>query len=395
LLLQIILSALSGNKIIFKKTCEVHPGRFYFLNQGGKMAGDNTTQAVAFLNDLVDKNKTPGVQYTVTSKGVVLFEHNTGMAEFETNKRISHKSFFNACSVTKTFTSLGIMQLAEKEKIQLSDNAARYMNDYPFSKQITIQQLLSHTSGLSNPIPLRWAHLQEEESTFNYDEFVNDVLRSHAKLISEPGEKFSYSNLNYLMLGKIIQKVSGMNFCDYILQNIIAKINRNDLPLQFLLTDETNYARGYQKRFSFINGILGFLLDRKKFTERSSNNKWVKFKKYYVSGRAYGGLIANAYSLTAFIEALFTHNSPLLSEPYKKILFTKQNTNNGKAIEMTLGWFIGKLKNIDYFTHAGGGGGYYCEMRMYPEKNLTTAIMFNRSGISDERFLDKIDHFFF
>ena len=61
---------------------------------------------------------------------------------------------------------------------------------------------------------------------------------------------------------------------------------------------------------------------------------------------------------------------------------------------MTLGWFTGKLNEVNYFTSAGAGGGYYCEMRIYPEKNLITAIMFNRSGIGDERFLDKIDQLF-
>jgi hypothetical protein len=58
----------------------------------------------------------------------------------------------------------------------------------------------------------------------------------------------------------------------------------------------------------------------------------------------------------------------LLSNEYKSILLTKQRTFNGKEIEMTLGWFTGRLKDINYFTHAGGGGGYYCEMRIYPQK---------------------------
>ncbi len=68
---------------------------------------------------------------------------------------------------------------------------------------------------------------------------------------------------------------------------------------------------------------------------------------------------------------------------------------SGREVEMTLGWFTGKLNGFDYFAHAGAGGGYYCEMRMYPTRNLATAIMFNRSGIRDERFLDQTDQFCF
>ncbi|HTQ66470.1 MAG TPA: serine hydrolase domain-containing protein [Puia sp.] len=358
------------------------------------MSADNKILAAEFLDDLIKNYKTPGIQYVALQNDSVLFNHQAGLAEFESNLPVTEKTFFNACSVTKTFTSLSIMQLAEKEKIKLSDKAFIYLDQYSFLKEITVQQLLSHMSGLPNPIPLRWAHLQEEENSFNSDGFIDQVLKANSKLKYQPGEKFSYSNLNYLPLGKIIEKVSGMNYRDYVKKNIIQKINRSDLPVDYLVNDFTNYARGYQKKFTITNAILGFFLDRKKFMEPSSNPKWIRFKKYYVSGRAYGGLIANAYSLTAFIQTLFKPDSVLISDKYKKILLTKQHTNSGKQVEMTLGWFTGNLNGIDYFTHAGAGGGYYCEMRSYPEKKFISAIMFNRSGMSDERFLDKVDSFF-
>jgi len=358
------------------------------------MGNVSENKAKFFLENLTTKNKTPGLQYLVLKNGEPWFEYAKGVADFETGTPITAKTFFNACSVTKTFTSLAIMQLVEKEKIKLSGYAAEWMNNYPFSKQITIQQFLSHTSGLSNPIPLRWAHLHSEEINFNSNEFIQSVLSKHSNLKHQPGEKFAYSNLNYLLLGKIIENVSGMEYRDYIYQNIIKKINHEEFPMSFLITDYSDYARGYQKKITMLNAMLGFFLDRKKFTERSFNNKWIRFKKYYVSGRAYGGLIANAYSLSAFISALFKPNSVLLSNEYKSILLTKQRTFNGKEIEMTLGWFTGRLKDINYFTHAGGGGGYYCEMRIYPQKNMITAIMFNRTGVRDERFLDKVDWIF-
>ena len=135
-------------------------------------------------------------------------------------------------------------------------------------------------------------------------------------------------------------------------------------------------------------------MDRKKFTTRSNHPAWIKFNRYYVNGRAYGGIIANAYSLTKFIYELSKPHSVLLSDAWKDILFAKQKTNNGNEIEMTLGWFTGKLNEIHYLGHAGAGGGYYCEMRVYPDNNMATAIMFNRSGIRDERFLDELDRHF-
>jgi len=204
----------------------------------------------------------------------------------------------------------------------------------------------------------------------------------------------SYSNLNYLPLGQIISKVSGLPYRDYIRQHIISRLGLQGEQMDFLVPDDTYYARGYQKRFSWVNAVLGFMIDKKKFTIKSSNTAWIKFNKYYVSGRSYGGLIANAYSLTKFMQTLFAANSVLLSAEWKKKLFTKQKTNAGKEVDMTLGWFTGKLNGVDYFAHAGAGGGYYCEMRSYPALNMSTAIMFNRSGIRDERFLDQPDRYF-
>jgi D-alanyl-D-alanine carboxypeptidase len=355
---------------------------------------ENYPQVTASLKKLVETGKTPGLQYIVLKDRITLYHQNLGVAEFESNRAIDKNSFFNACSVTKTFTSLAIMQLAEAGKIKLTDSASIYLDGLPFHKEIKIYHLLSHTSGLSNPIPLRWVHLQSEENEFDSNEFIRNVLRKHSRLKSEPGEKFIYSNLNYLPLGQIIEKVSGLSYYDYIRKNIIAVIGLEGRPMDFIVPDEIHYARGYQKKLSLINLILGFLIDRKKFTTRSGNRAWIKFNKYYVNGRAYGGLIANAYSLTKFIYELSRPHSVLLSDTWKEVLFTKQKTNNGNEIEMTLGWFTGKLNEVHYFAHAGAGGGYYCEMRFYPDNNMTTAIMFNRSGMRDEGFLDELDRHF-
>jgi len=354
----------------------------------------DNNELTAFLLKQVSLGKTPGVQYQVVKDDETLYCQNLGMAEFETNRPIMENSFFNACSVTKTFTSLAIMQLAEAGKIKLNDSASGYLDDLPFHRDIKISELLSHTSGLPNPIPLRWAHLQEEESEFDYTAFVHELLKKHPGLKFRPGEKFSYSNLNYLPLGQIIEKVSGLPYRDYIRQNIFERIGLRGQPLDFLVHDDSGYARGYQKRFTAMNLILGFFIDRKKFISASSNPGWVKFNKYYVSGRAYGGLIANAYALTKFLRELFRPGSPLLAEEWKEVLFEKQITHGGKEVQMTLGWFTGSLSGVDYFAHAGAGGGYYCEMRMYPLKKMATAIMFNRTGIRDERFLDKTDRYF-
>ena len=73
------------------------------------------------------------------------------------------------------------------------------------------------------------------------------------------------------------------------------------------------------------------------------------------------------------------------------MLFDENVTNSNKSTGMCLSWFRGHLNGQEYFAHAGGGGGYYCEIRIYPKLGRGSVIMFNRSGMKDERFLDKLD----
>jgi len=223
----------------------------------------NDQQLDLFLQKQVDSGKTPGLQYLALRNEEIICQRNAGVSEFETGQPIDEFTSFNACSVTKTFTSLGILQLAAAGRIKLSDFASSYLDNLPFKSEIKISHLLSHTSGLLNPIPLRWAHLQEEEAEFDSDAFIRDVLQQHAGLKYQPGEKFSYSNLNYLPLGQIIEKVSGMPYRDYIRTHITSRMDLDGKPLDFLVKDDSHHAKGYQKRFTLVNAILGFLIDKK------------------------------------------------------------------------------------------------------------------------------------
>ena len=81
-------------------------------------------------------------------------------------------------------------------------------------------------------------------------------------------------------------------------------------------------------------------------------------------------------------------------EHIKEMLFVENRTNNNKSTGMCLSWFSGHLEGEAYYSHAGGGGGYYCEIRIYRTLGIGSVIMFNRTGMTDKRFLDKTDTYF-
>jgi len=209
-----------------------------------------------------------------------------------------------------------------------------------------------------------------------------------------PNTRFAYSNLGYLLLGQLIEQVTGMKYEDYIRDHILRPLEVDPSELDFEISDPNLHARGYHKNISLMNWIMGIFIDRKKFRD-TPEGKWQAFKPYYLNGASYGGLIGRPLAFMSYIQELLKTDCRLLSNRYRQMLFTENMTADQKSTGMCLAWFTGSLNGRTYFTHAGGGGGYYCELRLYPDAGTGSVLMCNRSGMKDERFLDKLDIYYF
>lgn len=344
-----------------------------------------------FLKDQVDHHQTPSIQYAFFDTGKVIYELHYGFKNLKSKEPVEASTHFHLFSITKTFTALAVLQLAEAGKIVLNKPASAYLPGFPYPNTITVEQLLSHTAGIPNPLPLKWIHLAEEHPGFKRDPFFAEVFKAHPKLDFEPGTKFKYSNLGYVLLGQLVEAVSGQPFEDYVKEHIVDQGGIDPSGLSFHL-NPSSHAVGYHKWWSLSNALFGFLIDKAKFMG-GREGKWKPFNLFYNNGTAYGGLFGSASGLIQYAQNLLKPNSVLLNDQYKEILFTERAVRN-KPTGMSLSWFTGNLKGNKYFAHAGGGGGYYCELRVYPELGVGSVLLYNRSGMRDERILDRADHFF-
>lgn len=342
----------------------------------------------------VKAGKTPSVQYYLFTKDAILEEYRYGSADVAKKIPITADHSYNAYSVTKTFTALAILQLAERKILNLCDCVVDHLPDFPYGHAVTIRHLLNHTAGIPNPIPLSWIHLSSEHRSFNAAAFFKSITEKNKKPKAKPGERFAYSNLGYIFLGQIIEKVTGKRYEEYINEFIIDKLPKDGSDLGFETTVIGKQARGYHKRFSFTNLILGLFIDKRKYMDKAVGN-WKPFKSFYVNGAPYGGLIGKPSAFVKYIQALLKCDCQLISSQYNKLLFREYKLNNGRKTGMCISWFKGELNGRTYFAHAGGGGGYYCEIRIYPEHNIGSVVFFNRTGMTDERFLDKTDALYF
>jgi len=344
----------------------------------------------SILDNEISKGRTPSVQYLFFNVNTVLYEYSAGYSDLKKRIKVDPDTTFNALSITKTFTAIAILQLVEKNLVSLEQSVKHYLPSSEIPEKVSVKHLMNHTSGLKNPLPLSWIHLSSDHNSFKRDEFFNPILEKNKKLKSEPGSVFKYSNLGYIYLARIIEAVSQMSYEEYVSENIHDRLKPGSDVLDFIIPDEISHATGYHSNRSMSMLLLNFMIDKSEYMEKSVG-KWKPFRYYYVNGTPYGGLIANSHGLVKYGQELLKENSNLISESSKKLLFSENVDEKGRKTGMCLAWFTGKLGKYQYVSHAGGGGGYYCELRLYPELKSGSFIVFNRSGFRDERYLSKTD----
>jgi CubicO group peptidase (beta-lactamase class C family) len=349
--------------------------------------------AAAVLDREIKKQRTPSVQYVFFSDVELIYKYQNGWADITRSLRVDDNTTFNAYSLTKTVTALAILQLAANGKLQLDDPVHQHLPSLNIAENITIRHLLTHTSGIGNPMPLRWTHLSEEHKDYDYDAFFTNIIKSNDLLHAKPGAKFRYSNIGYMILGKLVEKLSGLSYTQYVTQNIIHNLGLNSDQLGFTIPHKILHATGYHPKYSISNLLLGFLIDRNKMMLHSMG-RWSSFKPHYVNGVAYGGLIGTVNGFVTFAQQLLKKETDLLANEYRQLYFAEAALGNGSKTGMALSWFTGTLSDNRYLMHAGGGGGYYCELRLYPHIRRGSFIVFNRTGFTNERFADKVDKFF-
>lgn len=168
------------------------------------MSGAEATRT--YLDGLVRDSKIPGIQYLVVVPEGIAFEYAGGWADLAGRRQLNAGTTMMAYSMSKTITAAAVLLLVEAQKVELDDPIDVYLESQPYGSDVTVRQLLSHTSGIPNPIPLRWVHPATLHEAFDERAALARVLREHPKLSFPPGTKYKYSNIGYWLLGRIYEQ---------------------------------------------------------------------------------------------------------------------------------------------------------------------------------------------
>jgi len=339
-----------------KKTALVIFSLVVFLFPYVIKADDLTQKIDKLVNDYTALGTFSGT-VLVAKDGNVIYEKASGMEDREANKPLTMSSRFNIGSMGKTFTAVAIMQYVEQGKLSLDSKLSEMLPEYAFANadKITLAQILSHTAGLSNYM----THPDFDKRTKEYttiDQFL--TLALEVPPVGAPGEKFAYSNTGFVVLGKIIEKLSGKNYFDYIKEKIWQPLEMNNTTVYSVNTRAENKAAGY---------------------DLLPNGEKIYQGAFDIPALSDGGAFSNVYDLLKYANAL--KGNTLLKDETKKEMFTKR-ANFGPITGYGYGFMIYTDKGENVAGHGGDCPGYSSDLNMMFDKGYTIIILSNYQGLS-------------
>lgn len=196
----------------------------------------------------------------VAKKGQIIFEDYHGFFNLKKKDSLTSHSSFHLASVSKTFTAMAILKLAELGKLSINDDVKKYFPDFPYDN-VTIQLLLNHRSGLPNYVHFMESLGWDRKQVCSNEDVLSYLIKFKPPITSRPDTHFAYCNTNYALLGLIIEKASGESYADFLQQQFFTPLQMTDTYVYSLKDSATAMPsydwRGRQEAFTFLDCGIG------------------------------------------------------------------------------------------------------------------------------------------
>ena len=316
------------------------------------MAYANLTEISTQLDEYLSahaKNKDFSGSVIVANQDKVIFSNSYGLSDYENDVSNTINTKFRLGSLSKPFTSLAIMILQERGRLNIEDPISQYIPDYPRGKQIKIRHLLTHTSGIPN-----YTAFYDHKFFMKHRRSPHEIIETFKDkdLLFDPGSRFEYSNSGYVLLGYIIERVAGKSYAEYIRESIFDPLNMQDSD--------------YDRSFALVKGrARGYIQAGTDF----ENADFVDMSVPYSAG----GLYSSVMDLMKFSRAILQKRI-VLDKTWKQIFTSYYPTGYS---HYGLGWFIDKIYDKKRISHPGAIQGFSAHLAIFPEDNFIIALLCN------------------
>jgi CubicO group peptidase (beta-lactamase class C family) len=312
---------------------------------GCASGGGEVTHAV---NDLMRdyEGEVPGASVLVIHDGRTVVRRSYGLADLDAKTPVTPSTNYRLASVTKQFTAAAIVALVDEGKVGLGDPIETWLPSLPV-KGITVQQLLTHTSGV-----IDYEDLMPAETTVQIlDAGVLRLLESENRTYFAPGTAYQYSNSGYALLALIVERASGKTFATFLRDRIFAPLGmRNTLAFENGISTVANRAYGH----SFIDGAW-------KRTDQSTTSA--------VLGD--GGVYSSIDDLAKWDAALYDRRFARA--------FVPRTATRDPGVDYGFGWRISAYRNERMVWHSGETRGFRNVILRFPDRRLTVIVLTNRN----------------
>jgi len=300
----------------------------------------------------------PGATAIVVRDGRVVLRKGYGLANVELNVAMRPETVMALASLSKAFTAAGILKLAEQGKLSLQDDIRRFLPAYPTrGERITIEHLLTHTSGISalaETSDMRASAVQDVKVVDMIGDWVKDLPPD-----SPPGERWAYSNWGYTLLAAIVEQASGRGYAEFLRQNLFDQLGmshtyysdrRQVIPLR---------AAGYDQQGDAVFNVL-------------------QPRNRILNPNGAGGWLSTVDDLARWNEALDAGR--VLSRTSLERMFTPYRLKDGTSTGYGYGWDLGEYDGHHVQEHQGGTTGFLSYIIRMPDDHVFVAILSNRNS---------------
>ncbi|MGB3685454.1 MAG: serine hydrolase domain-containing protein [Ornithinimicrobium sp.] len=318
----------------------------------------HTSASESSIEDLIDREMTasgvPGLAYAVVAEGEITSVGTRGVLKAGGDKGVTPDTAFSTGSITKSFTALAVMQLTEAGKVDLDAQVSQYLDGFSGqpAETITVRQLLSHTSGFSTLQGNGSTAASREDGANGKDELAHRVDQlAEVTPAYEPDERWEYSNLNYQILGRLIEVVSGREYQAYVKANILEPVGMDH---SFVADGETHtsMATGHRPWFNTKRPLPENRTDRVTAPQ--------------------GGIVASAGDLALYMQTMMNGEDDVLSAEGKARMMRPASNSSPSY---GFGWSVDSDDSTVW--HSGSTPGFETLATMIPAERTAVVVLLN------------------
>lgn len=312
----------------------------------------------------------PGASVIVIRDGRVILRRAYGMADLGRRVAATPETDYRLASVSKQFTAMAIMLLARDEKVRYDQPVREILPELPAAAQgVTVRHLLNHTSGLPDYEDL----IPDSQTVQVSDRDVLALLTRTDTLYFPPGSAYRYSNSGYVLLGLIVERVSGVPFPEFLRARIFGPLG---------MTASVAHVEGVDTVPHRAYGYSPALPSAFTPTDQSVTSATL----------GDGGIYTNVDDLVRWDEALY--GTALVDAATLRLATTPPTLSGGAQTQYGFGWFVDSYRNERRWRHTGETSGFRNAIQRFPDRRFTVIVLTNRnagepSGVA-ERIADAL-----